>query len=325
MPKYTDFLNYHLSMLVDDVRTGSYGQAISRVVRAGDVVVDVGCGSGILSLLARRAGAKHVYAIESESVIEMAKLVAAKNGYQDKITFFHDVSFAVDLPEKADVIVTETMGTFGFEDLKPGSLTDARDRFLKPGGKLIPHSLALMLVPVEMPQFYEHVVEFWVHGCQGFDFSPIRDLTVNNFHPLKLHEGTFLSEPSQASQIVFAETKDSEVDAKVSFYASRRGRCHGFAGWFKAELMSGFSISNGPGDQGSHWGLAFFPIEKPVVVDRGNRIVVEISSTGNGEYWHWRVDVNGQKFDQSTTRGLPEPVLSSQALPSAGTHPRPLR
>jgi len=84
MPKYTDFLNYHLSMLVDDVRTGSYGQAISRVVRAGDVVVDVGCGSGILSLLARRAGAKHVYAIESESVIEMAKLVAAKNGYQDK-------------------------------------------------------------------------------------------------------------------------------------------------------------------------------------------------------------------------------------------------
>ena len=80
MTKYTDFINYHLSMLVDDVRTGVYSQAISRVVKAGDVVADVGCGAGILSFLARRAGAKHVYAIESEAVIEMAKLVALKNG-----------------------------------------------------------------------------------------------------------------------------------------------------------------------------------------------------------------------------------------------------
>ncbi len=311
MTKYTDFINYHLSMLVDDVRTGSYGQAISRVVRAGDVVVDIGCGSGILSFLACRAGARHVYAIESEAVIEMAKLVAAKNGFQDKITFFNDVSFAVELPEKADVIVTETMGTFGFEEGILGSLTDARDRFLKPGGKLIPHSVELFLVPVEMPQFYEHVVEFWVHGCQGFDFSPIRELTVNNFHPLKLHEGTFLSEPARVEPIVFAETKLAEIDTKVSFYASRRGRCHGLAGWFNAELMPGLQISNGPGDKGSHWGLAFFPLDRPVVVDRGNRIQAEISSTGNGEYWHWKVDVNGQRFDHSSLRGTPHTNISN--------------
>ena len=131
MTKYTDFINYHLSMLVDDVRTSSYRQAISQVVRKGDVVVDVGCGSGILAFLACWAGARHVYAIESEPVIEIAKLVAAKNGLQDRITFFNDVSFKVDLPEQADVIVSETMGTFGFEEGILGSLTDARDRFLK--------------------------------------------------------------------------------------------------------------------------------------------------------------------------------------------------
>ena len=72
MTKYTDFINYHLSMMVDDVRTGSYRQAISQVIRKGDVVVDVGCGSGILSFLACRAGAGHVYAIEREAVIEVA-------------------------------------------------------------------------------------------------------------------------------------------------------------------------------------------------------------------------------------------------------------
>ena len=267
------------------------------------MVVDVGCGSGILSFLACRAGARHVYAIEREAVIEVAKLVAAKNGLQDRVTFFNDVSFSVELPERADVILTETMGTFGFEEGILGSLTDARDRFLKEGGRLIPHSLDLFLVPVELPKFYEHAIDFWVTGCQGLDYSPVRELTVNNFHPLKLHEGTFLSEPTHVERIVFAETKRAEVDTNVSFYATRRGRLHGLAGWFNAELVPGLQVSNGPGDRASHWGLAFFPIDRPVPVERGNRILTEISSTDNGEYWHWRIDVNGHRFEQSTRRG----------------------
>jgi len=308
MTKYTDFLNYHLSMLIDDVRTGSYERAISQVVKPGDVVVDVGCGSGILSFLACRAGARHVYAIDSEPVIEMAKLVAGQIGYQDRVTFYQECSFDVSLPESADVIVTETMGTFGFEEGILGSLTDARNRFLKTNGRVVPRSLDLFLVPVELPQFYQAVIDFWITGCQGFDFSPIRNLTVNNFHPLKLHEGTFLSRPSRVEQIGFTDTTRAEVDTQVSFYASRRGRLHGVAGWFNAELAPGLCVSNGPGDRASHWGLAFFPIERAVAVDRGNRIHAKISSTDNGEYWHWQIDVNGDRFEQSTVRGSPSTV-----------------
>ena len=296
-------------MLVDDVRTGSYRQAISQVVRSGDAVVDVGCGSGILTFLACRAGARHVYAIESEAVIEIAKLVAKKIGLQDRITFFNAPSFDVELPESVDVILTETMGTFGFEEGILGSLTDARNRFLKKGGRLIPHGVDLFLVPVELPQFYKHVIDFWIAGCQGFDFSPVRDLTVNNFHPLKLHEDSFLCAPTRVEQIGFLETQRAEVDAHVSFYATRSGRLHGLAGWFNAELKPGLHVSNGPKDKGSHWGLAFFPIDQPVVVNQGNRIQVEMSSTKNGEYWHWCVAVNGQRFEHSTLRGTPQSVV----------------
>lgn len=303
MTKYTDFINYHLSMLVDEIRTGSYSQAISQVVKKGDVVVDIGCGSGILSFLACRAGAKRVYAIEQEAVIEIAKVVASKNGLNDCVTFFNETSFSVELPERADVILTETMGTFGFEEGILGSLTDARDRFLKKEGRLIPHSLELFLVPVELPKFYEHMIDFWVTGCQGLDYSPVRELTINNFHPIKLHDGTFLSKPSQVEQIIFTETNRQEIDVNVSFYTTRRGHLHGFAGWFNSELTPGLNISNGPGDQASHWGLAFFPIARPVQVDRGNRILTEVSSTKNGEYWHWCVDVNGNRFEHSTRRG----------------------
>ena len=116
----------------------------------------------------------------------------------------------------------------------------------KKGGRIIPHSLELFLVPVELPKFYEHVIDFWITGCQGLDFSPVRELTVNNFHPLKLHEGTFLSEPTRVEHITFAETKCAEIETKVSLYANRRGRLHGLAGWFNAELMPGLAVSNGP-------------------------------------------------------------------------------
>lgn len=308
MTKYTDFINYHLNMLMDDVRTKSYGQAISQVVRKGDVVLDIGCGSGILSFLACRAGARHVYAIESEDVIKIAKLVAKKLGFQDQITFYQALSFDVELPELVDVILTETMGTFGFEEGILGSLTDARKRFLKEGGRLIPNEVDLFLAPVELPQFYKHVIDFWVAGCQGFDFSPVRDLTVNNFHPLKLHKDSFLCEASRVEQIEFLGTSRTEVDAHISFYATRRGRLHGLAGWFDAELNTGLHISNGPADKGSHWGLAFFPINQPVSVNQGNCIQAKISSTQNGENWHWSVSVNGQQFSHSTLKGTPQSV-----------------
>ena len=312
MTKYTDFINYHLSMLVDETRTGAYHQAIARVVKPGDVVVDVGCGSGILSFFACRVGARHVHAVESEAVIKSAELVAAQNGFQDRITFYNDLSFNVELPESADVIMTETMGTFGFEEGILGSLTDARDRFLKKGGTLIPHRVDLFLVPVELPQFYEHVVDFWVNGCQGFDFSPVRRLTVNNFHPVKLHEGTFLGDPMRVETIEFETTTQAEVKSSVSVYAKRRGWCHGLAGWFSAELIPGLSISNGPQDRASHWGLAFFPIDRPVSVERGHRIEVSMFSSRNGEDWNWNVTVNGHRFHHATSQGsLP---LASEKL-----------
>ncbi|WP_455243341.1 hypothetical protein, partial [Petrachloros mirabilis] len=141
----------------------------------------------------------------------------------------------------------------------------------------------------------------------------VRSLTVNNFHPLKLHEGTFLSQPTRVDHILFAETKKAEIETELSVYAQRKGKLHGLAGWFNAELMPGLSISNGPNDKASHWGLAFFPIDKPVFVDRGNRIAAKVQSTGNGEYWNWRVEVNGQVFEHSSRRGS----LQSAAAPPA--------
>ncbi len=307
MTKYTDFVNYNLRMLTDHVRTDTYRRAIAQTVKAGDVVVDLGCGSGVLAFFACQAGARKVYAIEAEEVIEVAKLVCLKNGLQDRVVFIKDSSFHVELPERVDVLVTETMGVFGPEEGLLGSVIDGRDRFLKIDGVLIPRSLEVFMVPVELPGFYQHMVDFWASGRYGVDFSPIRRFAANNFHPVKLHEDAFLSTPESLVRFMLSDAKTSDAEREISFYATRRGKLYGFAGWFTAELVRGLSLSNAPASTTSHWGLAFFPLERPVRLEKGNRIHLTIHSMSNGSVWSWRVEVNGQHFDQTTLWGFQQP------------------
>lgn len=306
MTKYTDFVNYNLSMLTDHIRTEAYRHAILQTVKPAQVVLDLGCGSGILAFFACQAGAQRVYAIESEEVIEMAKQVCLKNGFQDRIVFVNDLSFRVELPEQVDLLMTETMGTFGLDEGLLGSVIDARDRLLKKGGTIIPRSIELFMVPVELPGFYQNMIDFWASGRFGLDFSPVRRLATNNFHPIKLNQEAFLSDPVKLLAVILADAKTSDVRSEVSFYAKRRGKIHGIAGWFSVEVSNGIFVSNAPESATSHWGLAFFPLERPVALERGNRVRLAIESTGNGAAWDWQVEVNEQRFNQSTLWGFPQ-------------------
>ena len=306
MTKYTDFVNYNLSMLTDQVRTDAFRQAIARTVRGNNVVVDLGTGSGVLAFFACQAGARRVYAIESEEVIEMARQICRNNGFQDRVVFRHDHSFRVELPEKADVIVTETLGTFGIDEGLVGSVIDARNRFLKANGTIIPQALELFVVPVEVPGFYTHMIDFWASGRYDIDFSPARRFAVNNFHPIKLDEGTFLGTPLRLARITLPDATTSEVHGDLAFDAKRRGRLFGFAGWFNAELVEDIVLSNAPSSVTSHWGMAFFPLERPVSVERGDPIRLTISATRNGTVWQWELRRDGQPLKQSTIWGFPQ-------------------
>lgn len=305
MTKYTDFVNYNLSMLKDMPRTERYRQAIYQTVRPNDVVVDLGCGSGVLSFFACQAGARRVYAIESEVVIELAKQVAMKNGFGDRIVFLNDMSFRVDLPEKADVLLTETIGTFGFDEGMLGSVIDARERFLKPNARIVPQSVELLMVPTELPGFYQHMIDFWTGHHLGIDYSPVRRFAVNNFHPLKLNEGTFLCAPQVLSKVDLRTAGRADLEWQLSYTAGRRGWFHGLAGWFHLELMPGLTLTNAPSDD-SHWGLSFFPLETPVLLTRGDRVNGKLEMVNNAAVWKWHVEANGRKLDQSTIYGFPQ-------------------
>src|SRR4030095_15065164 len=130
--------DYHRSLLGDRVRTEAFEKAIAATVKPGQVVVDLGCGTGILSYFACRAGARRVYSIERGEGIEIARALAAANGFSERVTFVEGSSREIVLPERGDVLVSETLGNSGLEENILGYVTDARERLLVPGAPVGP-------------------------------------------------------------------------------------------------------------------------------------------------------------------------------------------
>src|SRR6476619_5796689 len=97
-------------MIADEVRMDAYCRALRGAINADSVVLDIGAGTGILSLLACRYGARRVYAVESSSAIAVAEEAARANGFANRIKCIQALSTELDLPEKADVIVSDLRG-----------------------------------------------------------------------------------------------------------------------------------------------------------------------------------------------------------------------
>lgn len=172
----------HLHLLNDYVRTATYGESI-RKRAAGGVVLEIGCGSGLLSCVAARAGAQHVYAIERAEIIEVARRIAHDNGLADQITFIAGDSMTVELPEQADLIVSELMSIDPLMQQILPILRDAGSRFLAPGGAMIPARLSILAVALDSDRVRcrEYLLQESLRSARhlgaayGFDLSSLAD------------------------------------------------------------------------------------------------------------------------------------------------------
>jgi SAM-dependent methyltransferase len=180
----------HARMLHDDRRTGHYIAALREAVRPEDVVLDLGTGSGVLAIAAVRAGARHVYAVEASDIADVAERVFADNAVDDRVTLIRGWSRDIELPEPADLLVTEVIGNEPFEEEILETTLDARRRLLKPGGRLLPHTLELLARPLLIPDadvrqraIGRDAVERW-RQLYAIEFQPLLDAAfpgpVNN-------------------------------------------------------------------------------------------------------------------------------------------------
>merc|ERR1712142_1050680 len=172
----------HEEMLKDEVRTLSYRDAIynNKNLFKGKVVLDVGCGTGILSMFAAKAGAAKVIGVDMSGIVESARKIVEVNGLSDKIEIIKGKVEEITLPEgieKVDIIISEWMGYCLFYESMLDTVLYARDKWLRPGGLMFPDRATLYVCAIEDRQYEEDKINWW-DDVYGFDMSAIRKVAL---------------------------------------------------------------------------------------------------------------------------------------------------
>ena len=278
----------HIGMLNDRVRTSGFFAGLAEVVTAGDVVVDIGTGTGVLAIAAARAGAKHVYAVEASGIGKMAKAVFEANGLADRITLVQGWSTRITLPERADVLVSEIIGNDPLGEDVLQVTVDARKRLLKPGARLVPSKARIFGLPVTIPheeqskrKITKEALEQW-RAWYSIDLSPLTQVKDNPFptfyvRPQRANDWEILSEPILLAELDLEKFKyPISLDDTTIVTANRAGKLNGLLMYFELELGPTTRLSMHPAqaDRDNHWGCPVWVVNDPLPLRIGDQFEV---------------------------------------------------
>ncbi len=302
----------HRHYLQDHIRLTAFRQAIQELVVPGSVVVDLGSGTGVLGLLACKAGATRVYSIEETSLIEVAREICQANGFTDRTSFIKELSTRVELPEPADVILADQIGHFGFEAGLFDYFSDARRRFLKPSGTTIPQRITFCLAPVEHEALWDHI-EFWNQSPMGLDVRPAHSIAAHTGYPVKLMAEELLGTSVEALSVDPGVSGSQPLHLTCTLAITRTGTLHGLGGWFVAHLSPSVTMSNSPlSEHRIDRRNIFFPLDRPIPVHTGDSVTVTMHILPVQIAVTWTVEIrkNGAsaaeplRFTHSTLKGM---------------------
>ena len=298
-------------MIADRERFAAYSEAIAEAVRPGDAVLEIGCGPGVFALLACQAGARKVYAIDSEEIVHFARELAAANGLAERIEFIQSDSRKVQLPERANVIVSDIRGSLPFFGHAIASIEDARQRLLAPGGRLIPQRDTLRAAVIEASDFYSKLVSPWLQAAPALHLESSLSLLLNGSYSSHFSSEQLLTEAQTWAVLDYSAGAKACATADLSFSVTRAATAHGLCIWFETDLLHGIGYSSGPGSQKTIYGQTLLPWLEAVPVRQGQKILVSLQANLVGEeyVWRWKTEICGDSndpgrcFQQSTFQG----------------------
>ena len=292
-------------MITDRIRTNAYQQALTRAIKPGDIVVDLGAGTGLFTLHACRLGAKLVHAIEPNPIIQVAREIVQANGFSDRVVFHQAMSFDVDLPQPADVIVTDPRGVLPLKERAIPTIIDARRRLLKPEGVLIPQRDTVWAALVEAKEIYNADYENpWRSSNDGFNMEAARQRRINTFSRHQATPEQLFSAPVPWNSLDYRTVETASVEGTMEFEVVRPGLVDGFILWFDSELIDGISLSNAPGKPNLIYRQLFFPMQEPLPVFPKQRITVVVRAklVGDDYVWQWTTSANNSTAPDKTIR-----------------------
>ena len=260
-------VDVHRRMLADRVRLDAYKAALQEVVKPGMAVLDAGTGSGILACLAAQAGARVVYAVDRSDMVDLARNIVAESGLDETIQVVRGDFARVELPEKVDVIVSETFGQFALAEGAGPDLVQTARRHLKEGGRVVPDGLELYVAPVRAPTFYAETVDPF-DDTYGVQLGPLADAAMRRARNVEM-PASALIHPGKC--IVTMPWPDaSHPQGEVTFEDLPAGAMHGWVGWFDIQLSPSVRLSTSPTAPMTHWKQTYFPMPQ-MTLSEGTR------------------------------------------------------
>ncbi len=303
-------------MVIDQRRIEPYIEALKRTVKPGDVVLDIGTGTGFLAFLAIQLGARKVFAVEPDDAILVGQQCARANAGSDRITWLQQLSTEITLPEPADVVVGDLHGVLPLYTGNIESLRDARRRHLKPGGAMIPCRDILKVVPATAADEFKRVNHPWRSNVEGIALQNGRNYVANMWWRAASNAvpaTQLLAEPGVWTTVDYNRAEDEDTEGKISWRIERAGTMHGFYVWFDSIVAPGLEQTNSPLLPAMIYGRAFFPIAEAIEVSPTDEVHVRMAApvVGGERIFVWDTRIIGPdealkaEFHQSTFHSRP--------------------
>lgn len=271
---------WHLPMINDFERNDAYKHSLERAVKPDSLVLEIGTGSGIVAMMAARAGARKVVTCEVNPILaRVATETVANNGYADRITVVPRLSTQLtvgaggDLPEKADVFVSELINIGMLAPRMLSVLQHARTHLVKPGGAIIPRASTVFAMLVETPELARINP---VKRIDGFDMSTFDVFRSPGYQQIDLgadaHSG--LSDRFTALDFDFTRNMPEEGEREIEVAVTRDGTCHGVAFWFDLFMDEEVVYQSESQARTNHWKQAMTFLDAPIQVRASDRLTI---------------------------------------------------
>jgi protein arginine N-methyltransferase 1 len=274
-------IEYHRTLLADRVRNATFHAALARLIVKGETTVaDIGAGTGFLGFLAAKLGARRVDLYEAAGVAGVARKLLRHNRLSNCRLFEAHSTEAME-PDQVDLVVCETLGNYAPEENIVETLNDARKRFLKPGGVIVPAAVRQLVCPVESQRHFAELAA-WDRVGYGLDFGPAKTMTLNNIYVRTFKAGDLLDDARAArvwDELSFQNPNKTTRTGEASWTLDRRTVIHGLALWWTADLTDGITLSTGPLDARTHWEQLYLPVLAPIAVEAGQTLAARVRST----------------------------------------------
>lgn len=281
------------AMFADPARSAAYQAAIRTVVGPDDVVVEIGTGVGYFAVLACRAGARRVYAIELDASVLLAERLVEENGCAGRVVCIRGDANRITLPERGTVLISDLRGVLPMRGDAIATIAGARARHLVPHARLIPRRDTIRAAPCEAPERWAQVELGLGAAPAGVSRQCLAAVARSTILRCHVAADLLCAPAADVATLDYATIVSPHIDGAIDTTIERDARVEGIALWFDADLAPGAGFSTAPAARPTMYAHAFLPFERPLDVQRGDRLACTLRfRRADGRYvWAWDTEL----------------------------------